>query len=101
MSDKYITFKREDWEAMPDSIRNIYQNTLDTMAKKEIMDAVVIRKQDAFAGPALHTYAGSIGVAARAIGELAPSTRDRLQKIADYFHGQAVEADELQGKLPD
>lgn len=102
MSDnKYITFKREDWDSMHERHASIYHNTLKALEDEALEDAVVIRTQDAFAAAALHTYANSIAVAARCIGELAPSTSQRLQKIADYFHERAVEASDVKTKLPD
>lgn len=99
--DKYIVFKREDWEDLPNEIRNLYKSNLEEMERHAVPDAVVIRRQDAFASCALHTYANSMMISARTIGELAPSTRDRLQGIADYFHQQAVIADDTVSKLPD
>lgn len=101
MDNKYITFKREDWEAFPSHIRNVYANTLQDMEKKAVPDAVVIRRKDAFASAALHTYANSIGVAAKCIGMLSPDVSKRLLTIADYFHEQAVLSDDTDTKLPD
>ena len=101
MDGKYIVFKREDWDNMPQQIRGVYENHLNEMARKAVPDAVVIRRQDAFASAALHTYANSIGVAAKCIGMLSPDVSKRLMGIADYFHEQAIEADDTDTKLPD
>lgn len=101
MSDqKYITFKREDWKEFSKTTQ--YSDGFRRFEEAHVLeDAVVIRTQDSFASAALHTYANSIAVAARAIGELAPSTSARLQGIADYFHERAVEASDTHTKLPD
>lgn len=100
MDNKYITFKREDWEEFANTTR--YSNNFRDFERESALgDSVVIRTRDAFAAAALHTYANSIAVAARAIGELAPGTRDRLQSIADYFHERAVEASDVTTHLPD
>jgi hypothetical protein len=91
--DKYLVFNREEFE------RWIYKiNVLPEDGSKvpePIKDAVVIRRQDLFAGPALHTYAASINIAAR-VGNL-----PQLSPIADYFHEQAIAADEEGWKVPD
>jgi hypothetical protein len=62
-------------------------------------DAVVIRRQDLFAGPALHSYASSISIASKLNAD--PDLTKGLQGVADYFHDQAVLADEEGWKLPD
>lgn len=74
-----------------------------------ILDAVVIRRQDLFAGPALNAYSHAIGVALsvmknvlRSHGIEAPGAIvDELQNSADYFHEQAEVAHEEGYKLPD
>jgi hypothetical protein len=101
---KYITFKTADWEEFTGAIgiRGFFKEQKHSIERFAVDDAVVIRRKDVFAASALHTYANSIAITARTIGELAPSTRDRLQGIADYFHEQAVLADEDPfTKLPD
>lgn len=102
MSDqKYITFKREDWDEFA-SGGTKYSSDIERFGLKTALpDSVVIRLQDEFASAALHTYANSISVAARAIGMHAPTTSGRLQDIADYFHDRAMESDDLEHKLPD
>lgn len=101
--NKYIVFKREDWETIVDDFYVIKDKNKmnDWVRKTQLLDAVVIRTRDAFAAAALHTYANSIAIAARVLGELAPATRDRLQSIADYFHERAIEASDVKTKLPD
>jgi hypothetical protein len=100
---KYVTFKREDLDGWVDDLRGaIYKSDVASWVERnQLRDSVVIRLRDAFASAALHTYANSIAITAKALGELAPSTRDRLQGIADYFHQRACEADEMSNKLPD
>lgn len=112
---KYIVFKREDFYEMmgelglPPYFDNNLQPTLGAdvdcamvaqhIVKQaeahELDDAVVIRRQDLFAGPALHSYASSIAIASKL------SDERKLQPIADYFHRQAVLADAEGWKLPD
>jgi hypothetical protein len=74
---------------------------LTDVENKRIKDAVVIRKQDVFAGPALHGYAASISVSARVLMSKVPDVATQLQDIADYFHREAVDADATSSKLPD
>lgn len=97
-NDKYVVFKREDFERLMDEDRpHMYAAAL------EVEDAVVIRRQDLFAGPALHSYAHSIALAARIVqtGNASRDEEKRLQQIADYFHEQALLADAEGYKLPD
>lgn len=97
-NDKYIVFKKDEFDEL---LKDFGFKLKDRTEKLFVSDAVVIRLQDTFAGPALHTYANSIAVTAKTLGELAPSTRDRLQCIADYFHECAIQADDTRSKLPD
>lgn len=111
-NDKYITFKRADYDAV--MIRNANNMPVElkhVLLQSEVKDAVVIRRQDMFAGPALHAYAASIDVAvriamdmARAVPRLDEDTNRKigdLRRIADYFHEQATICDDTNGKLPD
>ena len=96
--DKYITFKREDFMKFiePRAMNFATAEVIfEELQKHALPDAVVIRRQDLFAGPALHAYAASIGIAAR-VGNLPD-----LIWVADYFHEQAVLADEEGWKVPD
>lgn len=102
-NEKYITFKRADYDAV--LIRNNNDMPVElkhVLLQSEVRDAVVIRLHDVFAGPALHSYAANIALAARL---LPPAEAAGLLDIADYFHECAVEADELahsdHAKLPD
>ena len=88
---KYVTFKREDVLLVSDGYMSF-------PASKELVDAVVIRRQDKFACPALLTYANMIEIVAKNHPD--PMIRYELQKIADYFHEQGVLAGEEGYKLP-
>jgi len=103
--EKYITFKREEFQEMIDDYKIVgssKENVNKWARDHALRDSVVIRLKDEFAAAALHTYANSISVAARAIGMHAPTTSKRLSEIADYFHTQAVKSDDLaEHKLPD
>jgi hypothetical protein len=93
IDEKYIVFKRSEWEAHKSQTGCMPE----TMA---VTDAVVIRTQDVFAGPALHTYANMIQIAL-ALASPRPTTDLRdLRRIADYFHTRAVEADERAAHSP-
>lgn len=89
MDSKYIVFKRDEFMA---------QGTA-----AEIEDAVVIRRQDMFAPPALDCYANAIQTCIEVLTNgSAPTGRTlQLQGIADYFHDQAAKAWTEQRKLPD
>lgn len=89
--DKYVVFKREDFE-----------NWLTDAGWQElpaIDDAVVIRRQDVFAGPALSIYASTIGIVASQHSD--SDVRQRLLDISDYFARQAEAAYDESYKLPD
>lgn len=88
---KYIVFKREDFESM------VWGNS--NYAPWEIKDAVVIRRQDFFASPALATYAAAIAIVAGR--EADPKVKAQLLSISDYFERQAQLAAEEGWKLPD
>lgn len=106
--DKFIVFNREEFnkwlysEEAKDALK-IFPTSLD--------DAVVIRRQDVFAAPALDAYANSIVAAIEALkvvkdrsGKMPLSvymTVERLQEIADYFHAQANLSWQVERKLPD
>lgn len=125
---KYITFKRADfydmmgrlalppytghtptgkveraggnWDCAP--IAEEIQRCAEAM---ELHDAVVIRRQDVFAPPALDAYASAIQVVIEMLGQCIPIEENLalsgLQDIADYFHEQAAKAWNEQRKVPD
>lgn len=100
--EKYIVFKRDEFNKCMNALMLEVDSSIpQDITKRQLHDAVVIRKHDVFAGPALHTYAAGITLAASMIED--EHTRRRLNKIAHYFHESAVDADSMisDGKLPD
>ncbi len=95
--NKYVTFKADefsDWYQTVEAKGDTIPMAVD--------DAVVIRRQDAFAGPALLTYASNIALTARLLADNGQElAAKRMQGIADYFHEQAEIALDTIGKLPD
>lgn len=88
--DKYVVFKKDVWEGTMEC---------DLPDLQPLDDAVVIRTQDLFAGPALWVYAHVLGLAAKTQSD--PEVGKRLGEIADYFSLRATEAGERLGKVPD
>lgn len=96
MDEKYVVFKRDEWEKL--------EPTFPVEIPRPVEDAVVIRRQDAFAGPALHTYAASIQTAIEILTFAHPEDDylvRGLEPIRDYFHEQAGLADAVDHKVPD
>lgn len=96
---KYVVFKREEWRQWIDEWPEV-----DPEAEPAALeDAVVIRRQDVFAPPALDAYANAIQTCVEVLcNGTSPSGRAAdLQKIADYFHTQAQLAWDTVRKLPD
>jgi hypothetical protein len=97
--DKYIVFKRKDFleytepKAMNFLTAEMHNRGLQAMA---LADAVVIRRQDLFASPALATYASCIAITLRTGLE-----NPVLRNVADYFQRQSELAAEEGYKLPD
>lgn len=92
--DKYVVFKRPDFNRWW-SQGSVGGTEHRVPAPSALDDAVVIRRQDLFAGPALAAYAACIAMVARANNDAG------LQAVADYFHQQSVAAGEEGWKLPD
>lgn len=102
--DKYITFKRDEFDEWVANLMNDVEILMPNVVvlPEELQDAVVIRTQDLFAGPALHAYASSIAVAMQVLREVSHEERAlQLSEIADYLFQRAEEADAQVGKLPD
>lgn len=107
--DKYAVFKIGDWieEWKQHQDPGDAPHPLTDLQRKRLDDAVVIRTQDVFAGPALHAYAANISTAISVIKSLPIDAIEideavaRLQSIADHFHEAALEADDKVGKIPD
>lgn len=101
---KFVVFKRSDFDEFLNDCRSDAMAApgaakwLETVA---LLDAVVIRTQDRFAGPALHAYSQSIAL----VASVSPADRHNLLGAADYMHRRAVEADEIAragaAKFPD
>ena len=94
--DKYVTFRRDqfkDWDFSSDDPH---------WSQIEITDAIVIRRQDYFASPALAGYASAIAIALKVLDHPDPEqTKKDLLKVADYFEDQAKLAAEEGWKTPD
>lgn len=90
---KYIVFNREYLLGLLSTGYGFREPDYSYLMSKAIDDAVVIRRQDVFAGPALHAYAANIRLAAT----LLKGTQQEgdLLAIASYFHEQATLADEV------
>lgn len=89
---KYIVFHRDEFtRALTGS--NLHIEAI------QIPDAVVIRRQDLFASPALATYASMISIAAHLTED--ETKRKDLLRISDYFEQQAQHAADEGHKLPD
>lgn len=92
--DKYITYKRKD-------LANYFQSDVVPwdMEDIEVKDAVVIRRQDLFASPALAGYAAAIAIAIRLTTDA--DVAKELMKVADYFQRQSELAADEGFKYPD
>ena len=106
--NKFIVFNRDEFtKALYSEEMKLALNVMPL----SLDDAVVIRRRDVFAPPALDAYANNIVSTIEAlktikdrVGKLPLSitiTIDRLQEIADYFHAQANLAWQENRKLPD
>jgi len=109
--DKFLVLKRSELEQMllELGLSAVHDEmhpadwAVDTIEAYALNDAVVIRTQDTFSGPALHAYASTIALVADVTSN--PALTERLQHVADYFADRAREADihtyEKTAKLPD
>ena len=92
MDDKYLVFKRDEFIERHGTSKVV--EALD--------DAVVIRTRDIFAPGVLHTYSAAVQTAIEVIqgtdAQLSSLWITDLEKVRDYFHDRAVEADEVQTK---
>jgi hypothetical protein len=98
-NEKYVVFYRDGWEQW----KQERVSDIGAINPDEVEDAVVIRRQDVFAPPALDAYANAITVALELIVEGVSSSdrAKRLRHIADYFHQQAELAWNTERKVPD
>ena len=101
---KYVVFKADDWGILCKMMKEHFpEEDFDNASTYigTVHDAVVIRRQDMFAPAALHVYASSISMAAQLLISSDADKAQSLQRIADYFHEQATEAEAEAWKLPD
>lgn len=112
---KYIVFKWEDWYRFEGQAASEEANTgpYNFRVLSQVPDALVIRRQDIIAGPALHAYAAAVrtyveglnyGVSIARERDQAGinNVRDTLHNLADVFHEAAIEADHANyKKVPD
>jgi hypothetical protein len=104
---KYITFKRQDFLEWLGFLHSQDPSTyaLPVLVKDvndlAIADAVVIRRQDLFASPALATYAATIGMVSVALKQSGARHTEDLLKVADYFQRQSELAADEGWKYPD
>lgn len=94
MDEKYVVFKRGTEPGEWSERGGLYLEDLEP-----IEDAVVIRRQDIFAAPALNAYACAIQVAISM--DPTHSRMQRLREIADYFHQQAEASAHTNTRIPD
>lgn len=101
---KYVTFKREEFERLLSEMAGVdILDAVNKFQRIECADAVVIRKRDKFAAIALSSYAHAVVnvvTTLKAWGGHNVDT-DHLMEIADYFAGEADNAEQMQGRLPD
>ena len=99
MNEKYVVFKREDFEEARKYLRG------RSILPEEVPDAVVIRRQDVFAAPAFRIYsngiAASLAVAAKLVTPGLTLHDTGLERIARYFEQQAELSEQEQRKVPD
>lgn len=101
---KYIVFKREEFMQWLGLVSTQSPKLLKAPLLAEdasdisLPDAVVIRRQDLFASPALATYSACIAIALRTAE---PEVKAQLQQVADYFQRQSELAADEGWKLPD
>lgn len=105
MNGKYVVFKSEDLDrlllAFKDKLTPEVGEALNNLVGSALPDAVVIRRQDVFAPPALDAYANSIMAALEIVNTLGNGVPVGLRDIADYFHEQAALSWQADRKIPD
>lgn len=99
VDEKYVVFKRSDWE-------NRSRASLSMLPQQIVKDAVVIRRQDLAAPPILDAYA-NFYLSLRELLQESPITDEvathlaACDRLATYFHDQATAAWETNRKWPD
>lgn len=101
MDVKYIVFKRDEFNKWWQQIVATDEDYKVTWPSP-VTDAVVIRKQDVFAPPALDAYANSIAVVIQLLNQMEEhaDTVAALSSVADYFHSAAAESWQMSRKTP-
>lgn len=99
--DKYVVFKREDWQTYLGSLRSVWQGSLPGS-----LESVVLRPTDIFGAPALYGYAHLVQtfleVERLTGGSLSDDQYRSLEKLADYFVETAKDWQRRGGqRLPD
>ncbi len=109
-NEKYHVFKADEFEAWVLWLDGKEGGDPRYLPPERVRDAVVIRRQDVFAPPALDAYANGIQVAIEVLvaegwvdgdGVGEGDTIHRLRNLADFFHGQAALAWDADRKIPD
>ena len=106
---KYVVMKRYNWDLFLAGLEHL--GVSESQLPRLIDDAVIIRRQDVFAPPALAAYANAIQTALAIhvdSGSYVPGVDEEpesvkhLKEIADYFHEQSelAYADSAR-KIPD
>lgn len=100
MNEKYVVFKREDWDGWLAD-----EGSGPISFPPEVGDAVVIRKQDLFAPGALSEYGNSIvtvlELCANIRIDIGKERRRHLLDVADYFFTESEDARRGWRKVPD
>lgn len=95
LEPKYAVLKWKDWQELNNALTN--EAGWPDIGEKfrevaiPIDDAVVIRRQDVFAPPALDAYANSMRIVLEGMDPM-DMRRENLQDVADYFADQAAQA---------
>jgi hypothetical protein len=90
--DKYVVMKKENFWLLLGYLNDGRRSDIEMIEEAGIAmvhDAVVIRRQDYIAAPALSAYSNLIGLAAIAMGPSDPELGARLLRVADYFDRQS------------
>lgn len=101
--DKYVVFHRDTFHGIIQqacSKLNSLQLAMD-LTDVQLDDAVVIRKRDVFAAPALYAYAATIQSVIEVQEASQKVDTDHLRELVDFFAGEADQARRIQGKVPD
>lgn len=100
--EKYVVFKKSEFDAwwQQPTVGGSHHRLPSPEA---VHDAVVIRRQDVFAPPALDAYANGITVVLEILKKVgvSPDIVIPLEAKADYFHAQAHRSWNTDRKIPD